>query len=194
MPESQRRRTVTVVRTYLELTRPEQLIPARVEDHLLRLARVPVPSVPLVQRLYREIGAEYHWKDRWQWSSAEWRAWVEQIGYGIWILTHDGDVAGFFEFTAGEDDAIEISLFGLVKAFHGRGYGRHLLTSAVEIAWAIGASRVWLHTCTLDDPKALPNYLARGFTEFKKETYVAEVPDGALDTGTRDPGAPRPPS
>jgi GNAT superfamily N-acetyltransferase len=166
---------IQVVRTYLELKAPGQLKPARVEDHLLRLARVPVPSVPLVQRLYREVGAEYHWVDRWKWSSKEWTDWVEQIGYGIWILTYDGDLAGFFEFTSTEDGAVEISLFGLVKQFHGRGLGKHLLTGAVEIAWAIGANRVWLHTCTLDDPKALPNYLARGFTEFKKETYEVEV-------------------
>jgi len=31
-------------------------------------------------------------------------------------------------------------------------------------AWAWGAAYVWLHTCTLDAPAALPNYLARGFT------------------------------
>jgi GNAT superfamily N-acetyltransferase len=168
-------RKIQVVRTYLELKTPGQLKPARVEDHLLRLARVPVPSVPLVQRLYKEVGAEYHWADRWKWSIKEWTDWVEQIGYGVWILTYDGDLAGFFEFTAGEDGSVEISLFGLVARFHGRGLGKHLLTGAVEIAWAIGANRVWLHTCTLDDPKALPNYLARGFTEFKKETYEAEV-------------------
>jgi GNAT superfamily N-acetyltransferase len=168
-------RTVQVVRTYLELKSPGQLKPARVEDHLLRLARVPVPSVPLVQRLYREVGAEYHWVDRWKWSAKEWTDWVEQIGYGIWILTYDGALAGFFEFTSGEDGSVEISLFGLVKQFHGRGLGKHLLTGAVDIAWAIGANRVWLHTCTLDDPRALPNYLARGFSEFKKETYEAEV-------------------
>ena len=136
---------------------------------------LPVPSVPLVQRLYREVGEPYPWVDRWKWSTKEWQDWVAQIGYGIWVLTYDGDLAGFFEFTSGEDGSVEISLFGLVKQYHGRGLGKHLLTSAVDIAWAIGASRVWLHTCTLDDPRALPNYLARGFTEFKKETYQAEV-------------------
>jgi GNAT superfamily N-acetyltransferase len=175
-------RKVQVVRTFLELKGPEQLKPARVEDHLLRLARVPVPSVPLVQRLYREVGAQYHWVDRWEWSAKEWREWVEQLGYGLWILTYDGDLAGFFELTNNtepgrkpDDGSVEVALFGLVAAFQGRGFGKHLLTNAVEIAWAIGAGRVWLHTCTLDDPKALPNYLARGFTKFRKETYEAEL-------------------
>lgn len=136
---------------------------------------MPVPSVPLVQRLYREIGGDYHWADRWRWSAAEWQAWVRRPGYGVWILTYDGDLAGFFELCWGEGGSCEIELFGLVKRYHGRGFGKHLLTSAVEIAFAIGASRVWLHTCTLDDPAALPNYLARGFTVFRTERYTAEV-------------------
>ena len=29
--------------------------------------------------------------------------------------------------------------------------------------------RVWLHTCTLDSPQALPNYEARGMRIFKRE-------------------------
>ena len=39
----------------------------------------------------------------------------------------------------------------------------------------MGAERVWLHTCTLDSPRALPNYKARGFREFKRETYQTEI-------------------
>lgn len=163
---------VTVERTYLELTDPAQLVPFRLEDPLLRLARVPVPSVPLVQRLYKEVGERYHWVDRWRWPAAEWHAWVSRIGYGVWILSYDGELAGFFELKSDEEGSAEIELFGLVEKFHGRGFGKHLLTAAVEIAFAVGNRRVWLHTCTLDDPKALPNYLKRGFREFRKEVYT----------------------
>jgi GNAT superfamily N-acetyltransferase len=53
--------------------------------------------------------------------------------------------------------------------------GKHLLTRAVEQAWAEGANRVWLHTCTLDDKAAMPNYLKRGFRPFKTENYSVEV-------------------
>ena len=168
-------RTVEVTRTYLELTSREQLVPFHLEDPLLRIARVPVPSVPLVQRLYKEVGADYHWVDRWEWTPQQWNEWVAAWGYGIWILTWDGELAGFFELKNEDDGSVEITLFGLLKKFHGRGLGKAMLTSAVEIAWGIGANRVWLHTCTLDDPKALPNYRARGFTQYKQETYQATV-------------------
>ena len=46
-----------------------------------------------------------------------------------------------------------------------------MLTKAVERAWALGASRVWLHTSSLDHTSALSNYLARGFSIWKQETY-----------------------
>ncbi len=166
---------VEATRVYLELTDPKQLKAFRMEDHLLRLARVPVPSVPLVQRLYREVGEKYHWVDRWKWGVQQWQDWVEQPGYGVWILTYDGELAGFFETKSDPGDSVEITLFGLTRPFIGRGFGKHLLTAAVDIAFAIGYKRVWLHTCSLDDPHALPNYKARGFREFKRETYIQEL-------------------
>jgi hypothetical protein len=41
----------------------------------------------------------------------------------------------------------------------------------------MGATRVWLHTCTLDSPVALPNYEARGFVRYRSETYTVEMAD-----------------
>ncbi len=76
------------------------------------------------------------------------------------------------------DDSVEIAYFGLVPAELGRGLGKHLLSCAVRDAWALRPARVWLHTCTLDHPNALPNYAARGFVPYKTEEY-----DVALDGG-----------
>jgi len=66
---------------------------------------------------------------------------------------------------------VEIADFGIVGEAIGRGFGKHLLSCAVRDAWALRPQRVWLHTCTLDHPHALPNYVARGFTTYKTETY-----------------------
>ena len=50
-----------------------------------------------------------------------------------------------------------------------------MLTRAVEEAWRTPhARRVWLHTCTLDGPAALPNYLGRGFRIVRSEEYEVE--------------------
>ena len=58
------------------------------------------------------------------------------------------------------------------------GLGKHLLSDAVVNAWAMGATSVWLHTCTLDDPAALPNYERRGFRPFRSEAYSVEIDGG----------------
>ena len=81
-------------------------------------------------------------------------------------------VEGYFELKAHEDDSIEIAYFGLLPEFIGRGWGKYLLTRAVQSAWQLGPRRVWLHTCTLDHPAALPNYLKRGFRPVRQETYT----------------------
>ncbi len=87
------------------------------------------------------------------------------------------ETAGFFELEQhDEDGSVEIAYFGLTESFIGRGLGKAMLTRAAQEAWALAPSRVWLHTCTLDSPHALPNYEARGFTRFKTETYTAQVP------------------
>ena len=84
-------------------------------------------------------------------------------------------LAGWYELRrVADDDSVEIAYFGIVATEFGRGFGKHLLSSAVGEAWALGPQRVWLHTCTLDHPNALPNYLARGFTPYRTETYEVD--------------------
>jgi ribosomal protein S18 acetylase RimI-like enzyme len=93
------------------------------------------------------------------------------------LLTLGGAPAGYFELEREEDGAVNVAFFGLLPEFHGRGLGKYLLTEAAQEAFRRGASRVWLHTCTLDDPAALPNYEARGFRRTRQETYTADIPD-----------------
>jgi GNAT superfamily N-acetyltransferase len=92
----------------------------------------------------------------------------------LWVLTVGDIVAGYYELRREEDSSVEIVYFGLLPEFTGRGLGGYLLTDAVERAWASGARRVWLHTCSFDHPFAIQNYLDRGFTVFKTEEYVVQ--------------------
>lgn len=166
---------IQVTRTYLQMTQPKQLRRFVVSDPSLALEPVARPTVALAQRLYHEVGAHYHWVDRDQWSPAEWERYVGAPGFELHLLKQGGETAGFFELTRDADGAVEIALFGLLPRFLGQGLGKHLLTLATERAWASGAGRVWLHTCTLDHPAALPNYLKRGFEIYKTESYETEI-------------------
>lgn len=64
---------------------------------------------------------------------------------------------------------MEITTFGLVPEFVGKGLGGYALTLAVTEAWNLtpNVRRVWLHTSNLDHPHALPNYEHRGFRRFR---------------------------
>ena len=168
-------RKIEVVRTYLELSSRAAFKPSRLDDRKISVEPVPRCTVELSRQLYRVVGEAYHWVDRLVWSEAELDAYLTQPGFGVWLMRHDGNLAGFFELRTGADRSTEIALFGLVREFFGRGLGKHLLSCAVETAWDRGASRVWLHTCTLDSAAALPNYLGRGFVPYRKETYAVEL-------------------
>lgn len=171
--------TVTVVRTYLEMTSRDALKPALSDDPALRVSPAPRGDVALFRRLYREVGRAYHWRDREALTDAELEAHFASPDVQLWILTRDAAPAGFFELRRHADGSVEIVYFGISARVFGRGLGKHLLTCAARSAWEMGANRVWLHTCTLDSPAALPNYLARGFDPVRTETYETTVTEFA---------------
>jgi GNAT superfamily N-acetyltransferase len=167
---------VTVTRTYLELAAPSDLSRENGSAPEGAEVRRRTPVAPsLFRELYRQVGEPYHWHDRNAWTDAQVAARFHGDRASIWELTVHGARAGFYELEHHDDGSVEIVLFGLLREFAGRGLGRWLLVDAVDRAWAAAARRVWLHTCTLDSPAALPNYLARGFRPFRTEEYeVAE--------------------
>lgn len=163
---------IEVTRTYLEMRNPSELHGAKLADSSIQIEEQPNCSVELFRFLYAEVGKNYHWIDRVPWTDDQIVAHLNQPENSIWLMTYDGETAGYFELRQCEDGSVELAYFGLMPQFIGRGLGKHLLTRATEQAWALGANRVWLHTCTLDDPAALPNYLKRGFKPFKSEEYT----------------------
>jgi GNAT superfamily N-acetyltransferase len=165
---------IEVTRTYLEMRSPSDLNPARSSDPFIKIEWQRNCSIELFRDLYREVGRNYLWIDRLPWTDEQIKTYLQQPEVSVWLMTYDSDIAGYFELKKEADGSTEVAYFGLMPRFIGRGFGKHLLTCAVEQAWADGAKRVWLHTCTDDDPAALPNYLKRGFQPFKTEKYKVE--------------------
>ena len=164
-----------VTRTYLEMRRPGQLVAAGEAMPDARIDRVIDCPPSFYRYLYAEVGREWHWVDRLGWDDEAIRAHLAHDSIALWVLWVGGGPAGWFELKRHEDGSVEIAYFGVLPGFRRRGLGKELLTAAVAEAWNAGARRVWLHTCTLDDPAALPNYLARGFTPYKEETYTVDL-------------------
>jgi len=164
----------SAVRTYLEMTDASHLTGEPSAPPGVTLLRERSYPAAEWRRIYTEVGREYHWVDRAGWTDEEIRRYLDDPAVELWILREGTDVAGYVELRRDGDGGIEIAYFGLLPAFTGRGFGRYLLTAAVTRAWALGPSRVWVHTSSLDHTSALPNYLARGFSVWKQEIYAVE--------------------
>jgi ribosomal protein S18 acetylase RimI-like enzyme len=166
---------VQVTRTYLEMTSPDQLRSVVIPEPVPRIERMGECPISFFRYLYAEVGRAVHWRDRLTWSDEMIRRYLAMPGVSIWLMSWESAPAGYFELRQHEDGSVEIAYFGLLPEFFGRGWGKYLLDRAVRHAWASGASRVWLHTSTLDHPAALPNYIGRGFRPVREEVYVTEL-------------------
>jgi GNAT superfamily N-acetyltransferase len=113
----------------------------------------------------------WSWNDKRVWTDEQW----EEYGLAPELRTfgayYDDSLAGYYELRRDDQGGVEIAYFGLLPEFIGRGFGGALLTSAIEEAWrmSLAITRVWVHTCTLDHPRALANYQACGMATYKTE-------------------------
>lgn len=168
---------VTVVTTYLELTNQAAFRPALLDEPDLMIMQSRAPFPAFYRFLYQSVGATFHWTLRLGWSDQRLAEYLSRPSVTLLVLYVQGTPAGYVELNAESDEpGTEVAYFGLAPLFHGRGMGRHLLSVGVQRAYADGAERVWVHTCTLDGPHALANYQARGFTPYKSVTEQVVLP------------------
>lgn len=161
---------------YLEMKAPDELRPKRASLAGVTVARVPTPIPELNRFFYATVGADYKWTDRLNWPLEKWREYLARPGVDTYVLAVDGIPAGFFELVRYQNDELEIKYFGLLGGHIGQGLGAHMLTAAAEAAWAAGAKRVIVDTCSLDHPNAFAHYVARGFKLYRTDVVNKDVP------------------
>lgn len=169
--------TVSVTRTYLEQREPSQLVDGSAAPRGAHIEPVVDCPPSFYRWLYATVGGPWHWRDRLTWDDPTIRAHLTQLSVLLRVLYVAGVPAGYYELYRHADGSIEIKYIGLLPERIGRGLGRYLVAEATREAWALGANRVLLDTCTLDGPTALPNYLKRGFVPYKTAAYTVELPD-----------------
>jgi GNAT superfamily N-acetyltransferase len=161
----------------LEMTDPADLQAAAAPPGALEFRRAVRPSPELGRFLYTAAGGNWFWTMRLGWTYDQW---LERMGnprVETWVLYEEGTPAAYFELDGSLEPDVEIAYLGVLPAFIGRRFGAWLLTTAIERGFAMGASRVWVHTCTLDSPNALANYQARGMRVFKEYDEPIDLPD-----------------
>jgi GNAT superfamily N-acetyltransferase len=176
--------TVEVVTWTLEMTDPAALRPVATPDDAPLLLPAGPPAPELSRFFYALVGADYAWTDRLVWTPERWTAWADRPGHHLVTAWTDGVPAGYFELDADSDDgvpgSVELAYFGLAPRAVGRGWGGWFLRSALAHAWSLpGTTRVWVHTCSLDHPRALPNYERSGLSRVRESRHTREVSPSA---------------
>lgn len=165
---------VDVTVYYLEmLSPPRRFVPAPCDG--LSILHVQSPTVAEYRDLYNAVGGDFHWLSRRKLSDGELAAVIQHPLNELHVLHVAGTPAGFAELDRRQPGEIELVQFGLTREFIGRGLGKWFLQWTVDQAWSYRPRRFWLHTCTLDHPAALPNYLKAGFVLFKEVAIRREL-------------------
>jgi GNAT superfamily N-acetyltransferase len=116
------------------------------------------------------------WFSRLVMPDGELAAILRSPGVEVYALTAAGRDEGLLELDFREAGQCELAFYGLTDAVQGQGAGRWLMNRALENAWSRPILRLWVHTCTLDHPDALPFYLRSGFRPYARRVEVADDP------------------
>ena len=168
---------IATVVTHLDMrTRPG---PRHVRPVPLRLKRWKAPTIDKYRTLYRRVGEPWLWFSRLVMADDALAIILNDPAVEIFaVLDPKGIEVGLLELDFREAASCEIAFFGLIPALTGQGFGGWLMGQALSLAWRAGVERVWVHTCTLDDPRALGFYVAQGFVPTAREIEL--LPDPRL--------------
>jgi ribosomal protein S18 acetylase RimI-like enzyme len=160
----------TIDRFYLHLLSTKDLKESNCKEKNLEVLLEDKPTIDLCKFFYKEVGRDFFWRDRLKWSDQDWLDYINNDLFKLYILKYNNKLAGYYELLYDPKTiSMEIPYFGIFKEFYGKKIGGYLLTHAIltSLKWKI--NKVWVHTCTLDHPNALKNYIARGMKIFKTE-------------------------
>tara|TARA_B100000787_G_scaffold129805_1_gene98694 strand:+ start:665 stop:1168 length:504 start_codon:yes stop_codon:yes gene_type:complete len=162
--------TKEIFRNYLELKSLEGFkeVKKPIKDYSVEL--VDPKDFQLNKFFYKNIGKNCKWIDRLVWTDLDWTNYASDEKLFTYILKNKEEIAGYFELLFDKDTKeIEIAYFGILEEYFGKKLGGYLLSKAIKNSFNLGCRRVLVHTCSLDHPNALLNYISRGMKIFKKE-------------------------
>jgi GNAT superfamily N-acetyltransferase len=141
-----------------------------------RLRRVADPDLDWFRDLYRRVGQDWLWFSRLTLPHDALAAIVRDRSIELHALEYRGRDEGLLELDFRQAGDCELSFFGVTPGLVGQGAGRWLMNRALELAWSRPLRRFWVHTCTLDHPRALSFYLRSGFSAYRRQIEIADDP------------------
>lgn len=168
---------LAVVVTHLEMTSPPAGAAPKPPAIKLAVLRVTDCLPAFYRFLYAETGRDWVWYERRALDDTALATELSDPAVDLFVLHVGGQPAGFVELDRRRlPEEVELRYFGLMQRFIGRGLGVWLLDWAIRESWRHVPRRLYVNTCTLDHPKALPLYQMAGFTPFRQETKIVRDP------------------
>lgn len=155
-----------------ERPRPRALPPSP-----LRLTRWAEPELQNYRTLFRRVGSPWLWFSRLVLDDAALAAIIRNPQVEVHAVVDRGGIeVGMLELDFRTSGECELAFFGLVPELTGKGLGGWLMGHALALGWRKEVARMWVHTCTLDHPGALPFYRRHGFTPFARAIEIFADP------------------
>jgi GNAT superfamily N-acetyltransferase len=172
---------IAAIVTYLEMREPPSRSDAAPPTEY-GVRRVEKPDPEWYRALFRKIGQDWLWFSRLSLPEDDLAVILHDSAVDVFALEHEGEDKGLVEMDRRRPPDIELVFLGVTPELIGCGAGRCLLGKAAEVAWSHHPRRFWLHTCTLDHPRALGFYIAAGFVPYMRAVEVSDDPrlTGAL--------------
>lgn len=162
--------------TYLQMFSPP-MVEVSAPRLDVKISEVASPTVAFYRHLYHGVGSAYHWVDRLVLQDEELIAIIHNDLIDVLVLATAAEPLGYAELDRRQEGEIELAYFGLFPKAIGQGLGKYLPNQALRAAWAHSPRRVWVHTCDLDHPAALPNYLKAGFEVYDEVDIEQWIPE-----------------
>jgi GNAT superfamily N-acetyltransferase len=165
--------------TALEMLAPPEglrrLVPE--VDVPLQLVRWKDAAPEKYRMLYKRVGGPWIWWSRLVMSDAELVAIIHDREVQVFAVADRAGVeVGMVELDFRVEGECEVAFFGFIAGATGKGFGKWLMRRALQMAWRPGTRRVWVHTCTLDDPRAVGFYRAQGFEAYARTVEIFSDP------------------
>lgn len=152
----------------------ERPSPRPLPTSTLRLIEWRTPALSSYRALFARVGAPWLWFSRLAMDDARLMAIVHDPAIAVFAaIDGKGIEVGMLELDFRKVGECELSYLGLVPELTGQGHGRWLMAQALSLGWRKEVERMWVHTCTLDHPRALGFYTASGFKPYARafETF-----------------------
>lgn len=178
------RQRIEVTTYFLEM-RSVPAAPALACPDDAEVVAAPALSAEDYLALYHGVGEPWLWYERSNLSEGALAKLIGAPDVSIYLLQQGGITAGFCELQTSPPQQTQLLYFGLKQPFIGAGLGSYFLDWTVRRAFESEIDRLWVHTCSLDHPRALSSYEKAGFSQYRKESGWVKIPESALDKRKR---------